>query len=47
MLSPFFGFMGVRVAGAARDLQSRAFILEILIHLIFCIAPLGLAHTIN
>ncbi len=29
MLAPFFGFMGA--AGAARDLQSRAFILEFLI----------------
>ena len=29
MLSPFFWFMGL--LGAARDLQSRAFILEFLI----------------
>ena len=40
MLAPFFWFLGL--LGAARDLQSRAFILEFLIHLIFCIAPLGL-----
>ena len=42
MLALFFG-----LRGAARDLQSRATILEFLIDLIFCIAPLELAHTIN
>jgi hypothetical protein len=31
MLAPFFWFKGLLGAGAARDLQSRAFILEFLI----------------
>jgi hypothetical protein len=44
MLAPFFWFRGL--LGAARDLQSRALIIEFLIHLIFCIAPLGLATTL-